>query len=80
MNTDLRKKAINKCFLSWWIKQVFIKPRKMWKHKENTKKHIKLVPNEGKGDYLVSEPSYHTTIFFWKSISSRNEKKRDTYE
>ena len=47
---------------------------------ENMRKHrdIKLVTTERRRNYLVSEPNYHTTIFFnRKVISNRNEKNRD---
>ena len=49
---------------------------------ENVRKHrdIKLVTTERRRNYLISEPNYHTTNFFYrKGISNRNEKK-DTYE
>ena len=37
---------------------------------ENVRKHrdIKLVTTEKKGNYLVSEPNYHTTKFFTKNV------------
>ena len=44
---------------------------------ENARKHrdIKLVKTERRRNYLVSEPNYHTTNFFYrKFISNRNEK------
>ena len=44
---------------------------------ENVRKnrYIKLVITERERNYLVSEPNYHTTIFFLKNfISNRNEK------
>ena len=50
---------------------------------ENARKRggIKLVRTERRRNYLVSEPNYHTTKFFYrKVISSRNEKSRGTYE
>ena len=49
---------------------------------ENVRKHrnIKLVTNEVRKNYLVSEPNYHTIIFFLKSICNRNEKNTDAYE
>ena len=45
---------------------------------ENVIKHrdIKLLTNEGKKNYLVLEPNYDATNFFFrKLISHRNEKK-----
>ena len=41
----------------------------------------KLVKPEKKRNYLISEPIYHTTMFFHrKGISNRNEKNSNTYE
>ena len=54
-----------------------------WKTKENVRKHIdiKLVTTERRRNYLVSEPSYHTTQFFTENLFAREMKKnRDTYE
>ena len=73
MNTKSKKWFWNywvSPFLSWWI-IVFGKTM------ENVRKnrYIKLVITERKRNYLVSEPNYHTTIFFLKNfISNRNEK------
>ena len=50
---------------------------------ENVRKHrdIKLVTTERRRNYLVSEPNYHTTKFFYRTfISNRNEKDRNGYE
>ena len=50
---------------------------------ENVRKHrdIKLVTTEERRNYLVPELNYYTTnIFFWKSMSNRNEKKSNTQE
>ena len=47
---------------------------------ENVRKNrdIKLVTTEERGNYLVSEPNYHTAKFFTKkSISNRNKKKTE---
>ena len=42
---------------------------------ERKQRDIKLVTTERKGNYLVSEPSYHTTKFFHRKFNSyRNEK------
>ena len=45
-------------------------------------KTMENLPRERRRNYLVSEPNYHTTDFFYrKFIRNRNEKKnRDTYE
>ena len=45
---------------------------------ENVRKHrdIKLVTTERRRNYLVSEPNYHTTKFFyWHRQSYRIHKK-----
>ena len=50
---------------------------------ENVRQHrdIKLVTTERRRNYLVSEPNYYTTNFFYrKFISNRYKKKTDTYE
>ena len=49
---------------------------------ENVRKHrvIKLAPTEKRKNYFVSDPNYHKTIFFWKTINNRNEKNTYTYE
>ena len=44
---------------------------------ENVRKHrdIKLATTEVRTNNLVSQPSYHTTnFFFWKFITHRNKK------
>ena len=43
---------------------------------ENMKKHrdTKLVTTEIRSNYLVSEPSYYTKMFYRKFISNGNEK------
>ena len=75
MNTGLRLKAKNyfeKYFFKLMNNAVFGKTM------ENVRKHryIKLVTTERRRNYLVSEPNYHTTNFFYrKFISNRNEKK-----
>ena len=46
---------------------------------ENVRQHrdIKLVTTERRRNYLVSEPNYYTTNFFYrKFISNRNKKKQ----
>ena len=65
MNTDIRKKTKNdfgKYFFKLMNNAIF--GRAM----ENVRKHrdIKLVSTERRRNYLVSEPNYHTTMFFTK--------------
>ena len=46
---------------------------------ENVRKNrdIKLVTTETRRNYLILEPNYHTTFFFfWKFISQGNVKKK----
>ena len=43
-------------------------------------KDIKLAITDERGNYLASEPNYHTTIFFFKSLSTIEMKKRKVYE
>ena len=49
-----------------------------------TMENVKLVTTEARNSYLVSEPTYHTAIFFFfffeKFISYRNEKNIDTHK
>ena len=50
---------------------------------ENVRKHrdIKLITTESKINFMVSEPSYHTTKFFTENLLAKEMKKnRDTYE
>ena len=50
---------------------------------ENVRKHrdIKLVTTERRGNYLISEPNYHTTKFLTENLLAIEMKKnRDTYE
>ena len=46
---------------------------------ENVRKHrdIKLVTTERRKNYLVSEPSYHTTKFFTKSMLAIEMRKTE---
>lgn len=39
-------------------------------------KHIKLVKAEARRNYLMSEPNYDATIFFFKSIGIRIGKNK----
>ena len=42
---------------------------------------IKLATTEGRRNYLVSKPNYHTTKFFTENLLAKEMKKnRDTYE
>ena len=74
MNNKLRQKAKDN------FEKEFFKLTKiavLGKTMANVRKYkdIKLVTTKRKRNYLVSEPNYHTTIFFFrKFISSRNEK------
>ena len=54
---------------------------------ENLRKHrdVELAVTEARKNYLVSEPNYHITIFFFfffprKFVSYRNEKNTDSHE
>ena len=48
---------------------------------ENVRKHtyIKLVTNEARRNYLVSEPKYHTTIFFSENLLAIEMKKKQKH-
>ena len=49
--------------------------------KKRKQRDITLVTTERKGNYLVSEPSYHTTKFFHRKFNSyRNEKNSNINE
>ena len=74
MNTDIRKKTKNdfeKYFFKLMNNAIF--GRAM----ENVRKHrdIKLVSTERRRNYLVSEPNYHTTMFFTKNLLAIEMKK-----
>ena len=76
MNTDLRKKAKNdfeKDFFKLINNVVFRKTM------ENVIKHtdVKLITTERRKNYLVSEPSYHTTKFFTEHLLTTEMKKTD---
>ena len=49
---------------------------------ENVTKYrdIKLVTTDKRGNYLVSEPNYHTTKRFSEFISNRSEKHKSKNE
>ena len=70
MNTKLRKKAKNdseKDFFKLMNNSVF------GKTKENvrTRRNNKLITNEKRRNYLVSEPDYHTAKFFTKNLLAK---------
>ena len=74
MNTNLRKKAkydFEKDFFKLINNAVFRKTMgNMRKHRD-----IKLVTTERRRNYLVSEPSYHTTDFFTENLSAIKMKQ-----
>ena len=76
MNTNLRKTAKND-FEKDFFK--FINNAVFGKTIENVRKHrdIELVTTEGKVNYLVSQPNYHTTKFFTESLLAIEMKKTD---
>ena len=49
------------------------------KDMENLKKHrdIKLVTTEGRRNYLLSEPNYHTTKFFAENLLAIEMRKTE---
>ena len=50
-----------------------------WKTLKNVRRHrdIKLVTTERRGNYVVSEPDYHTTKFFTVSLLATEMEKAD---
>ena len=81
--TDLKKKAKNdfeKDFFKLLNNAVFGKTMKNLRKK----KDLKLVTTDIRRNYLISEPSYHTTKFFAEHLLAMEMKKkkktRDTYE
>ena len=76
MNTDLRKQAKNN-FEKYFFK--FMNSGLFEKAIENVKKRrdIKLATTERKRNYLVSEPSHHTTKFFIENILAIEMKKTE---
>ena len=63
MNIELRTKANNDFEIDSFK---LMKNAVFGKSSENGGKHtdIKLVTNEARRNYLMSEPKYHTTIFY----------------
>ena len=57
---QIKKKKTTKSFEKEFVKRM--------NNVENMRKHrdIQLVRTEKRGNYLVSEPNYHTTIIFLK--------------
>ena len=72
----MRKNYFKKDFFKLINNAVFTKTMKnVGNHKD-----IKLVTNEERSSYLVSESNYNKiTFFFRKSISNRNEENKDTH-
>ena len=64
---DFGKKLINNAVFKKTVKDV------------RNHRDIKLITNEATNNYLVSEPNYHTNIFFFPK-RKRNEKKIDNYK
>ena len=74
MNIELRIRAKNdfeKNFLKLMKNEVFVKAM------ENGRKHrdIKLLTTNRRRNYLVSEPSYHTTQLFLENLLAIEKKK-----
>ena len=73
MNTDLRKKSKNdseKHFFKLMNNII------CGKTIENVRKHrdIKLITTEGRKNYSVSEPNFHTTKFFTENLITTEMK------
>ena len=69
MNTELSKKSkkqkrFEKYFIKLMNSAVLEKPWKMRKKYRD----IKLVTTKARRNYLVSEPNYHRTIFFFRKF------------
>ena len=74
-NTDLRKKKQKNDFEKYFFK--LMNNAVFEKTMENVRKHrdIKLATTEGRRNYLVSEPNYHTTKFFTEHLVAMEMKK-----
>ena len=59
-------------FLSWWI---IVLRKTMENVRED--RDIKLVRTEGRRNYFVSEPNYHTTKFFTEYLLAIEMKKAE---
>ena len=78
MNTDLRKKAKNyfEDFSKLMNNAVFRKTMEnVWKHRD-----IKLVTAKSRRNYLLSEPNYHTTMFFKENLLAIEMIKKNRYK
>ena len=73
MNTKLRQKAKNN-FKKDVLKLMNVFFGKTMKN-ERKHKNIKLVTTEGRGNYLVSKPGFHTTKFFTENILATEIRK-----
>ena len=64
INTDIRKKAKNdfEKYIFKLMNNAIFGEKKTWKMWE------KLVTTEARRKYLVSEPNFHTTFFFFLKI------------
>ena len=66
---DFEKKLINNAVFEKTVKDV------------RNHRDIKLITNEATNNYLVSEPNYHTNIFFFlKHYQPEKRKKIDNYK
>ena len=76
MNTDIRKKKAKNDFRKDFLK--LMNNAVLGKTMENVRKHsdIKLFTTEGRRNYLVSEPNYHTTKFFTENLLAIVMKKK----
>ena len=64
---DFEKKLINNAVFKKTVKDV------------RNHRDIKLITNEATNNYLVSEPNYHTNIFFFQN-ERETKKKIDNYK
>ena len=80
MNTDLRKKAKTD-FEKDFFKDFLMSNDLFGKNLKSMGKHrdIKLVTNEGRRNYVVSEPNQHTTHFFKENLLATEMKKTDIH-
>ena len=72
INTDIRKKAKNdfEKYIFKLMNNAIFGEKKTWKMWE------KLVTTEARRKYLVSEPNFHTTFFFFFENSLAVEMKK----
>ena len=71
MTTELVKKQKN------YFEKKLINNAVFEKTERDVRNHrdIKLITNEATNNYLVSEPNYHTNIFFSKTKEKRKKKQ-----